>query len=384
MTSKHSNSLLNAYARAIVKHPWYIVIAVLIITMFMVVQSQNVQTVPQDNQDALPDDIPAIVAFQKIESKFGGSDSAKIVLYLDKEYPSQLDDIRDPAVLESIQSLTSLVRTVDDVQSIQEPVSLILLHNNNVLPQTRRLAIDIIESSPQIRQFYSDQYDMVELTLSLDSNYDSEELYVDLQEITSQVTPPQGVVIEPAGDVLAGAAVNQYLGDDMGKTTMYSLIGIVVVLLILFRSLRFAAVPLVTIGVGVMWTMGYLGIIGTNLNSATSGVISMIMGIGIDFGIQIVSRFKQEVRTQDIETSMRTTLYAVFKPMTTTTLAAVIGFQAMGLGELTFLAEMGQIMSYGVVGCYLAAVLLIPSLLVLYYTVFMTKSLEQQRSVNIQ
>ena len=46
----------------------------------------------------------------------------------------------------------------------------------------------------------------------------------------------------------------------------------------------------------------------------------------------------------------------------------------MSLGDLTFLAEMGQMMSYGVIGCYFAAMLILPSLLVLFETTFANKN----------
>jgi predicted RND superfamily exporter protein len=52
--------------------------------------------------------------------------------------------------------------------------------------------------------------------------------------------------------------------------------------------------------------------------------------------------------------------------MATTTLAALIGFNAMGMGELSFVGELGSIMSYGVTACFLVAITLIPSILVLF------------------
>ncbi|MGM5481602.1 MAG: MMPL family transporter [Nanobdellota archaeon] len=377
---KRTNPTIDKYASFVVKYPWIMIIIAIILTGVFLVLSQQVDTVTASNQDALPDNVPVIEAFDTIESKFGGSDSAKIVFMLEQEEPYGIDDIRDPAVLEKMEVLEALLMTVENVQNINSPLEALERANDGVLPKTYREAIDTIEATPQAKSYYSDDYSMVMMTLMLDSDYDSAELFKDLQETTSQVIPPEGVIIKPAGEVLAQAAIMESIGGDMSKTSMFSLIGIVIVLLLVFRSVRFAAVPLVTIGMGVILTMGYLGLIGINLSSTTSGVISMIMGIGIDFGIQIVTRFRQEMRTEHIETSMRKTLNAVFKPMTTTTIAAIIGFKAMGLGKITFLAEMGEIMSYGVAGCYFAALILIPGLLVLYYTVFETKSMKAARA----
>ena len=48
-----------------------------------------------------------------------------------------------------------------------------------------------------------------------------------------------------------------------------------------------------------------------------------------------------------------------------TTLAALIGFRAMSLGQLTLLADLGNMMSYGVLFCFIAAITVIPSMLVI-------------------
>jgi predicted RND superfamily exporter protein len=66
------------------------------------------------------------------------------------------------------------------------------------------------------------------------------------------------------------------------------------------------------------------------------------------------------------EIAIQNTLNNVMIPMATTTIAALIGFKAMSMGELTFLGEMGKIMSYGVTACFLVAITLIPAILVSY------------------
>jgi predicted RND superfamily exporter protein len=100
------------------------------------------------------------------------------------------------------------------------------------------------------------------------------------------------------------------------------------------------------------------------LSTITSGVISMIMGIGIDFGIQTVMRFKQEIKNKTPEKAMEETMNNVFVPMGITTLAALIGFKAMSMGELSLLKDLGKMMSYGVAACFLAAITFVPAILV--------------------
>jgi len=52
--------------------------------------------------------------------------------------------------------------------------------------------------------------------------------------------------------------------------------------------------------------------------------------------------------------------------MCITTIAAVIGFKSLSLGKLTTMADMGTMMAVGVVFCLVAALTVVPAVLVLF------------------
>ncbi|MCK5724391.1 MAG: MMPL family transporter, partial [Gammaproteobacteria bacterium] len=187
-----------------------------------------------------------------------------------------------------------------------------------------------------------------------------------LNNVINEVSRPPGISVKLSGEKIQMSVMMRLIQPDMQKTSRISLIAILVILFFLFRSIKHGIIPLMTIIFGVLWSMGFMGFIGMNLSSMTSGVIAMIMGIGIDFGIQTVTRFRQEIAHNVPKRAMSITLSNVFMPMATTTLAALIGFRAMSLGELTIMADLGTIMSYGVAACFLAAVTVIPALLVIF------------------
>ena len=58
-------------------------------------------------------------------------------------------------------------------------------------------------------------------------------------------------------------------------------------------------------------------------------------------------------------------LSATFIPMSTTTLAALIGFRAMSLGKLTIMGDLGNVMSLGVLATMCTAITLVPALLII-------------------
>jgi predicted RND superfamily exporter protein len=92
----------------------------------------------------------------------------------------------------------------------------------------------------------------------------------------------------------------------------------------------------------------------------------MGMGIAIDFGIQTVSRYKEERQNYGIEKSIEKIIEGVFKPMTIALVAAIIGFTALSFGRITFLSDLGTMLTFTTLFAYIGALTLIPVLLVLY------------------
>ncbi len=219
----------------------------------------------------------------------------------------------------------------------------------------------------QFKYYISDDYTTTIIRINLaEMNEEKKGEFIDeLKHIISETEKPAGLNIGMTGDPVVSEELKNQIMPTMQTTSMFSLIGIFIVVCLLFLSLRYGIISLFAIGFGIIWVYGALGLSGMPMSSTMSGGVSMIMGIGIDFGIQVVNRFKQERKKHKIEKAMKITLSNVFMPMLITTLAALIGFRAMSLGQLTLLADLGNMMSFGVLFCFIAAITVIPSILVI-------------------
>lgn len=364
---KSIKDLIKLYSAFVANHPYIILLIVIIITGFAFVGAGKIQTESMDYKDMLPDDIEVMVALEVIGDQFGGSDTVMIAIELEPQYMNSDEprDIRDPEFIKYLDMLSESVKHVDDVTGVTSASTILKALNDNKLPQNYNYITNISKGNPLFDNYISKDFSLAIIRISLSEDFNEDDIIKDINNIINEIPTPSGVKVSLAGQTIAMPIVKQSLGSDMAKTSNISLIGIIVVLLLLFRSVRFGLTPLATIGIGILWAFGYIGFIGMGMNSATSGVISMIMGIGIDFGIQTVSRFRQELKKASPEKAMNLTLNAIFMPMATTTLAALIGFKAMGWGELTMMGDMGIMMSYGITACFLAAITVVPAILVI-------------------
>jgi len=219
----------------------------------------------------------------------------------------------------------------------------------------------------RFRYYVSDDYTttIIKINLVEMGDEEKEDFIESLEHIVSETEKPAGLDVGLTGESVISKELRNQVKPTIQRTSMFSLIGIFMVVCLLFLSLRYGIISLLAIGFGIIWVYGILGLLGMPISSTMSGGISMIMGIGIDFGIQVVNRFRQERKRYETEKAMKITLSNVFMPMLITTLAALIGFRAMSLGQLTLLADLGNMMSYGVLFCFIAAITVVPCVLVI-------------------
>jgi uncharacterized protein len=360
---KKVEDAIESYARLITNHPYLTIILVLIVCGISMSLAKNIKNVNQDYNDMLPSDLPVIEALDIIKDNFGGSDSAMIAIEIDNS-KGQIYDIRDPEAIRYIDILTKMSATIENVQSVSSASSILRVLNDNVLPQSKREIIGLTENNTIMQQYINKDYTLALVKLSLTDDYDEEEMANEIQRVIDEIKAPAGLKSSVAGETMASPVVLKQIGPDMAKTSNFSLILLIIILVIMLRSVYYVLSPMITLGIGVILAFGYLGLIKMNMSPATSGVISMIMGVGIDFSIQTVVRFRQEMKDKDPRQAMVITVRNIFVPMLTTTLAALIGFRAMSFGKLTLMEQMGSIMSYGITACFIAAVTILPAFLV--------------------
>lgn len=360
------SKIIERYSEFVCSKPYTVILLVLLLSIFSVYFAGTITMKTSSNRDFLPEDEPAINTLFTIEDEFGSTNVVHLVVEVAPEHAgsNEIRDVRDPRVLRYMSSIGELASHTDDVVEVTSPASVLKSINGGRLPSSLREAQELTYKNGLLDSYISRDYTLALVRIYTTDDVDYDSLEVELEKVIAQVTAPPGIKASLGGTILEQQVMKKNIQPDMAKTSTYSLVGILIIVLLLFGSFRYGLTPLTTIIFGSLWALGYVGFIGMGLSSATSGVLSMIMGIGIDFGIQVVTRYRYELQDKIPSRAMAVSLNNVIVPMSTTTLAALIGFQALQLGKLTFVGEMGTIMSYGVAASMLAAITFVPALVV--------------------
>jgi predicted RND superfamily exporter protein len=174
-----------------------------------------------------------------------------------------------------------------------------------------------------------------------------------------------GVSYNLVGPYVNKAAERKVISRDMVRSGAVALAGVLLVLYLLFRSLRAIATLLIPLLCGVAWSLGATQLILGHLNSITSLISSVVMGIGIDAGIHFLARARREREAHGSEESIRRAFKAVIAPLLIASSTTASAFVVMATSEFPGFEEFGIIAGLGVALCLLAMVTVYPALLVL-------------------
>ena len=154
---------------------------------------------------------------------------------------------------------------------------------------------------------------------------------------------------------------------DLKLTGILALILILGLFVVSFRSFNaplIAAVPLI---MGIVWTLGLTQILIGRLNVVTSIIAPILLGLGVDFTIHLLSRFQEEQGKgkpfeEAIQIALSETGHGVFIGAVTTSFA----FFSLIFGDFDGIREMGVVVGLGLLLCLVAVFLVLPPLLYLW------------------
>jgi predicted RND superfamily exporter protein len=138
-----------------------------------------------------------------------------------------------------------------------------------------------------------------------------------------------------------------------------ALIVVFFVLIIIFRSLRLAALTMIPVSMVVAWEPLTLGLTGIDLNLITAMIGSIIVGVGIDFGIHMTERIRESGEDfPGIRKSVETSGFTFFEA-TATIVAGLLSIFLINIQSIQeFITMVIILLVFSMVG----AVLLLPAI----------------------
>jgi predicted RND superfamily exporter protein len=357
------------YGKIVSSRPVLIIILSIVVTGFLFMGISRINNEEIDFDTVLPEDLPELVAFNILEDEI--QDTASMVIFVEINpgvtNSNEPQDIRDPRVINYIDKLSQKTRHVSYVVGVTSISTLEKQSNDNIIPSTLTGQKQLLENLPYQNYLTKDfSGSIIRIELDMAGFDHQDEIVRQIYELIETTEKPVGIKVNAAGGIVMNHELNKIINPDSGKTAIYAFGFIILFLFLLSRSFKYTILPLITVVVAIIWLLGLIGYLQIGFNSIISSVISMTIGIGIDFGIQLSMRFRQELVTKDKKEAMKDTLKYTLYPMGITVIAALIGFQAMSLGQLKMMQNLGNVLSVGILASMLVAVTLVAGLMLVF------------------
>jgi len=150
-------------------------------------------------------------------------------------------------------------------------------------------------------------------------------------------------------------------------TTVATVVSLVICALIFIFGYSETGRPVkatVCLMVGLAYTMGFATLVIGHLNILTITFLPMLIGLAIDFGVHLVTRYEEELRHGRSEAAaLRTAMVFTGQGIFTGAFTTAGAFLAMGFTDFKGIQEMGIISGGGLLICLVPMMTMLPALL---------------------
>jgi predicted RND superfamily exporter protein len=289
-----------------------------------------------------------------LNQTFGGTSSIQFLIQT-----PQADGIKDPKVLQGIAALQSFLGSQADVGKTQSLVDLIKRMNMamhadgpefNSIPQSRDLIAQYLflyslSGDPQdFDSFVDNDYRRASVWAFLKTNSTTyaDSIAKKAQAVIAKSFPP-GVTVQMGGSLPQLVALNEVIVKEKTRNMAQMALVVFVLGAIAFRSIvggLFVVIPLFAVMVANFGLMGWLG---TPLDVSAMTSAAMAIGVGADYEIYLLYRFREELaRSGNVLTATRESLRTSGKAILFVAISVIGGYAVLQVSNFAFFNQISN------------------------------------------
>ena len=356
----------------IIKRANLFIILILLITVFFGVKALSIRINP-DFYDIFPDNSKRV---EELFAATGIEDGLEMHLFFSvefNEYPTVesvaafhkvLKDLENhPDILSSISPFNFITFQKQGGRLSVEPIF------PDKAPETAdevELFISRLNSEPLARDFLVANdgrvLNALFVTTAID---DTAEFSREFEELISPLEKYSEVYF--SGDAIFSAHTVSYIQKDLLLLVILAILVILLVLFLSFRAFRAVSLPLITVAVGAIWSLGFSVLLGYQLTVVSVVLPTIVLAIGSSYAVHILSEYFRVVegcRTkEENQFEVCVAVSHVVKTVILAGITTIIGFSSLTLTSINPLKEFGVSVSFGIIACVILTLFFLPALL---------------------
>src|SRR3989338_8569259 len=353
-------------------NPYTTILVLLAFSVLIIGGIPNVRTVAS-LEKMMPEDMDEIKYFNVLRDNFLGKDMIGIVIDVDMESQNEngVFSIRDKRVLEFIESLKGQIAKEDSVIESFAVTDVLRKVNSNKLPDEEEfdLLLKNKENAGLIKNYINDDFSTTYIIVNTDVGRDDARLSSLAEAIEKGIEDagrPPGISIRLAGVPLIQQEMSRMIKSSMLNSLWSSVLLVFLITFLLYRSLVSSLLPLITVFVSVVWLYGTMGYFGLGISTLAGGVAAIVIGVGIDYAIHIMNRYKYERKSgKKIIEAIEEAVASTGAALIATALTTLTAFFAFLFGKMPEMGRFGTLMIIGIAYALFFTIIGLPALLVI-------------------
>ena len=355
--------------------PRLVLIVLLGVTCFLGFHARHLQ-IDSSVENLLASDDPNKDYSDEIRTLFGSDDLAVIGLLTDNVYP--------PAALEKIRRITAQVEKLDSVQNVfsltnmPDFIANIANFDNidespSLVPQIPLNAASLaairhkVEDSPIYLQLVSRDATGAAILIFFkpltDEEFANKQIEERLQEILARERGKDELYLTGMQNLKLNSV--KLMREDLWIFTPLSVLVIMGVLGVCFRTFRGVFLPLLSVLCGVIWTLGIMALSEAPITIGTLVLPSLLIVIGSTYSIYVIAQYEEEAEKGGAPTDVvERALARVSLPVIVAAFTTVVGFVTLLVNRISTIRALGLYAAVGFTCITIIVLTLIPAVLV--------------------
>ena len=164
------------------------------------------------------------------------------------------------------------------------------------------------------------------------------------------------------GHVLTSVTVNEIQKTQI-TSTLIAILFAAIILVVLYRSIDLGIIAVLPTILASIWIMATMTLLGITLNVLTVMVTALTIGLGIDYAIHIVERYREEREHKTESQAIETTIVRTGSALLISGLTTVSGFAVLFLSPMPLVRNFGIITAATIIYSMFIAIFVLPSLI---------------------
>jgi hydrophobe/amphiphile efflux-3 (HAE3) family protein len=371
--------LLKFFSDLVSDHPKGVIFSALLLALISFIGVFFVVVDTNPNGYYKPDH-PTVQVNNLIDRHLGGSQTVSVVYKGDIKSPDLIRkiDVMEQKMLNmgEIGTTTSIVRILSQMSKALNDTG---LGGGNGLPDTRRGVAQFLE-------LYNISGNPDDLNKMVDFTYEHAIITARVNKtstlIIQRVVKHLKNVIKDDSDIillggfgvvlsdLARAVVN---GQILSLALATIIVGVLVSLL--FRSITAGIIAAIPLALSIIVTFGLMGVFGIELNIATAMLSSIMIGVGVDYTIHFLWRYREERnRGNNYPVAVRKTLTTTGRGIIFNAFSVIVGFSVLLVSSFVPVQFFGFLVVISIFACLIGALVVVPALCLVVKPVFLDPS----------